>query len=266
MQQTPLEYQNPQSGHAFHLSEFDGPLDLLLYLIKKNEVNIYDIPLAQITEQYLAYLALDNTIPLEQITEFHLMASTLVYLKSKMLLPIECNLDNELEDPRRELVGKLIEYQKYKKLTQLLQDCDYDSDWLLERKAHTPYLPADPSADPEAPEDFQIRQLLETFAGLMKNLSPEKVLSLYEEVSVNEKIALIHEYLDSRIEFSLLDLVIKKESLMELICSFLAILESVKTKLIIISQARPYGEIRIRARPLIDLIEENPKELMQNGF
>jgi segregation and condensation protein A len=108
--------------HKFKLDQFEGPLDLLLFLIKKNDVNIYDIPIAEITEQYIQFIELATHISLEDLTDFYHLASTLIYIKSKMLLPIELDLDEELEDPRKELVAKLIEYQKFKKLTALMAE------------------------------------------------------------------------------------------------------------------------------------------------
>ena len=107
---------------AFKLNDFEGPLDLLLFLIKKNEVNIYDIPIAQITEQFLDYLAAVNELDLDEISEFHAMAATLLLIKSKMLLPVEFENDDDDEDPRQELVERLIEYQKYKKLSVLMEE------------------------------------------------------------------------------------------------------------------------------------------------
>ena len=106
----------------FKLNDFEGPLDLLLFLIKKNEINIYDIPIADITEQFLAYIQYAAGRQLEDLTEFYVLASTLLYIKSQMLLPVEVDFDDELEDPRRELVERLIEYQKYKKLTEIMAE------------------------------------------------------------------------------------------------------------------------------------------------
>ena len=111
------EVTAPNKQH-FHLGDFEGPLDLLLFLIKRSEINIYDIPIAQITEQYLQYIEYATRIDLENITEFYVMAATLLYIKSRMLLPVEFNMEDELEDPRRELVDRLIEYQKFKKLAK----------------------------------------------------------------------------------------------------------------------------------------------------
>jgi len=118
----------------YRLNHFEGPLDLLLFLIRKNEVNIYDIPVADITRQYLEYLRYASTIDLDNISEFYLMASTLLYIKSRMLLPVDIDLEDELEDPRQELVQKLIEYEKFRKLTDLMARREAQAEWVVERK------------------------------------------------------------------------------------------------------------------------------------
>ena len=99
-----IEKRVNEDKHSYTLDHFEGPLDLLLYLIRKNEVNIYDIPVSDITEQYIQYLRYATVIDLEDISDFYLMAATLLYIKSRMLLPVEVDLEEELEDPRRELV------------------------------------------------------------------------------------------------------------------------------------------------------------------
>src|SRR6056297_3292658 len=125
----------------FKLSEFEGPLDLLLFLIKKNEINIYDIPIADITEQYLSYIQYAAGRQLEDLTEFYVLASTLLYIKSQMLLPIEVDFDDELEDPRLELVERLIEYQKYKRLTEIRAEKEQEAEGFFERKKSSrPFL------------------------------------------------------------------------------------------------------------------------------
>jgi segregation and condensation protein A len=103
-----LQEQSAETGRSFKVKEFEGPLDLLLFLVKKNEINIYDIPIAQITEQYIEYLKYVTELDLDDITEFHALAAALLYIKSRMLLPVEIDLD-EKEDPRQELVETLIE-------------------------------------------------------------------------------------------------------------------------------------------------------------
>lgn len=229
----------------FMLTEFEGPLDLLLYLIKKNEVNIYDIPIASITEQYLEYIRKLSKVELEDLTEFYLMAATLLYIKSRMLLPVEIDLSDEIEDPRRELVERLIEHQKYKKLSELLETQIVDHEYSLEPKKKQVLLPFQ---EEELWEEIKVWDLLQSFARLMKGLSSEKIINLHEEVTVNEKITLIQEYLEQRSEISFYDLLIQQDSIMEFVCAFLAILEMVKTKSIRIFQNKMFGDIVIKAR------------------
>ncbi|MDR3342532.1 MAG: segregation/condensation protein A [Treponema sp.] len=238
-----MDTSDNSSAHSFRLKEFEGPLDLLLFLIKKNEVNIYDIPVAQITEQYLQYLSYTTELDLEDITEFHAMAATLLYIKSRMLLPVEMKPDEEIEDPRQELVDKLIEYQRFKKLSELMEEKEREAEWVIERKKLQRVLPF---VEEGLWEQMDIWDLLKTFASLMSNLSSERIIDLYEEVSVNEKITLIAELLESKGECNFTDLVVRKGSVMDIVCAFLAILEAVKIRMILIFQNRMFGDILIR--------------------
>jgi segregation and condensation protein A len=229
----------------FQVGAFEGPLDKLLDLIKVNGINIYDIPIAKITEQYLAYLELAVKIDLENITEFYLMAATLLYIKSRMLLPVEMDLSQEFEDPRKELVEKLIEYQKIKKLSDMIGEKEREAEWIFERRNRQRALPF---ADEDLWQEINAWELLRTFSSIIGSLSSEKIMDLYEEVSVNEKLTLIQEYLDTKQEFLFTDLIIRPHSLFDIICSFLALLEAVKMKLIRIYQNTLFGDIRIAAR------------------
>jgi segregation and condensation protein A len=230
---------------SFKLANFEGPLDLLLYLIKKAEVSIYDIPIATITDQYLEVLRYATKIDLESITDFYLMAATLLWIKSRMLLPVELDLEEEIEDPRRDLVEKLIEYQKYKKLSELMQEKEQEAEWVVERKPNQIVLPF---LDEEIWESVSIWDLFKTFYSIISALSSEKTIDLYEEVSINEKITLIAEYLEARGQFLFTDLLTKSRSLMELVCCFLAVLEMAKACQIQIFQNRLFGDILIRVR------------------
>ncbi len=233
-------------SYRIHLQEFEGPLDLLLFLIKKNEVNIYDIPISRITEQYLLYIKFNTRVDLENITEFYLMAATLIYVKSRMLLPVEVDLEQEMDDPRKELVERLIEYQKYKKLSQLMSEKEEEAEWYIERrKLQQPFNFAD---DQQLWEQIEVWDLLKTFSSVMKGLSPERIINLYEEVSVNEKISLINELLELKGFLLFTELITRSESLMEIICAFLAVLECVKVRRIRILQNKIFGDIRIEAR------------------
>jgi len=235
--------ENTLERHRFKLDQFEGPLDLLLFLIKKNDVNIYDIPIGEITQQYLDFLKLATKVELEDLTDFYHLAATLIYIKSKMLLPIEMDLDEELEDPRSELVAKLIEYQKFKKLTALMAEKTDQDAWFLSRKKKQPVLPF--AEEDHLWEKVEVWDLLKTFSGLITDLSPEKIFNLYEEVSVNEKVSLVNELLERQDEFSFQDLITKPDSILDIVCAFLAILELVKSRKISILQSRLYGDIKI---------------------
>jgi segregation and condensation protein A len=237
-----METAEKSGGRSFKLREFEGPLDLLLFLIKKNEINIYDIPIAQITEQYLHYLVHAPELDLDEISDFHAMAATLLLIKSRMLLPVEAEFEDE-EDPRRELVEKLIEYQKFKKLSELMEEREREAEWMIERKRLQRALPF---TEDELWAKADIWDLLKTFTGLMRNLSSERIIDLYEEVTVNEKITLLAELLENRGSCSFADLVIRNGSIMDIVCAFLALLEAVKIRMVQILQNRMFGDILIR--------------------
>ncbi len=240
-----VQEEIPQNKHKFKLNRFEGPLDLLLFLIRKNEINIYDIPISQITEQYLSYIELAEDRGLENLTDFYLLAATLLHIKSQMLLPIEIDFGEEPEDPRKELVERLIEYQKYKKLTEIMAEKEKKSEWLIERKKIQPALPF--PNDDESWEKIDVWDLLKTFSRMVDTLSMENVIDLHEEITVNEKLALIYELLETKGEFDFTDLITRPNIPMDIICSFLAILDSVKSKLIGIFQNKLFGDIKIRA-------------------
>lgn len=229
----------------FHLGEFEGPLDLLLFLIRKQEINIYDIPIAKITEQYLEYLAYAAKIELDGLTEFYLMAATLLYIKSRMLLPVEVDLGEELEDPRKELVEKLIEYQQFKKLSELMAEKEQHADWLLDRKPAQIILPF---KDEDIWEEIDVWDLLKTFSAMVRELSAERIIDLYEEVTINEKVTYIRELLAEKKEILFGDVLSKRRTVLDMICAFFALLEMTKSREILIFQNKLFGDIRIKAR------------------
>src|SRR6185369_15940793 len=169
----------------------------------------------------------------------------LLYLKSRTLLPAQGGEDDE-DDPRQELVEKLIEYQKFKRLAELMAEQETESEWIWERKKKHPVLPFDDKD--EFWETVEVWDLLQTFSKIMKGLSPERIIDLYEEVSVNEKVALVYELLETRGSFLFTDLVTRPESILDVVCAFPALLELVKTRQIVLEQSRLFGDIRISAR------------------
>jgi segregation and condensation protein A len=249
-----LRYNDPvepteTGARRFKLHDFEGPLDLLLYLIRKNEVNIYDIPIAEITEQYLDFVRTGETMDLEDVTEFHAMAAMLLLIKSRTLLPVEMEDDGELTDPRQDLVERLIEYQKFKKLSDLMEEKEKEAEWVIERRKLQHTLPF---ADADLWEKIDIWSLMKTFAALMRSLPGEHIIDMFEEVTVNEKITLLSELLENKGECFFTELIIRACSAMDIVCAFLAVLEAVKVRMIIILQNRMFGDILIRPRAVTE--------------
>ena len=242
---SPIPAEGGSGRRSFHLKDFEGPLDLLLYLIKRNDMNIYDIHIASITEQYLECLNSEAGVDLDELSEFYNLAATLLLIKSRMLLPAASLDDEDFDDPRHSLIEKLIEYQKYKKLSGLMEQREMEVEWTLERSSMQRTLPFPDRDDDSLWVDLDVWDLLRTFSSLVQNFNSERIIDLYEEVSINEKIALMNELLELRGNFSFIELVTRPRSALDLACAFLAMLESVKNKLIRIKQHRLFGDILI---------------------
>ncbi|NVN91717.1 MAG: segregation/condensation protein A [Desulfuromonadales bacterium] len=228
------------------LDKFDGPLDLLLHLIKKNELDIYDIPIADITRQYLEYIRLMKDLNLDVAGDFLLMASTLLQIKSALLLPRdEENLGDEEEpDPRAELIRRLLEYQQYKEAGQLL-----GARALLGRELFVRSYPeAELLAEhqDEGPLDVELFDLVEAFRSLLARIPVETFHevaaadSLSIADSINEILALLQER--EMVEFD--DLVMDDFTRERVIVSFLALLELCRLRMIRIFQNTHQGGIR----------------------
>ncbi len=238
------------------LEVFEGPLDLLLHLIDKNKVNIYDIPIAIITDQYLDYVAAMEKEDLNVVSEFLVMAAMLLAIKSKMLLPKEEKESEEDEgDPRAELVQKLLEYKMYKYVSMELRDMQMDADRALYKKSTVP----DEAADYKLPVDTEELMDGVTLAGLqaifndvMKRVE-EKVDPIRskfgkiekEVVSYEEKAAHINEYIKYHRSFSFRDLLERSNSKTEVIVTFLVILEMIKDGRLSVTQESREDEIMI---------------------
>ena len=231
---------------VFKTEEFEGPLDLLLYQIQKAEINIYNIPICEITEQFIEYINTHKTT-LRNLAVFYKMAADLLYIKSRMLLPVEVEFDEEYEDPRRELVDRLLDYQKFKKYTDLLMGVTTSDSFYIPRRENLFALPFE---DKDLFKDVTLQTLLETYSKLVKQIAPNKLFNVYEEVTVKEKIALMGELLEKSNEIKLSDLIKDFTNPLHIICSFMAILESCKFSMILIRQDEEFGEIYITKRPL----------------
>lgn len=231
------------------MDRYEGPLDLLLDLIKKNEMDIYDIPIAEITRQYLEYLSRMKELNLEIAGEFLVMAATLVYIKSKMLLPQETSEEEEEgEDPRAELVRRLVEYQAFKEAAKELGLLEHEQSKVFTRQIADYYL-ANLDAEDAGIDTFSasLFDLMSAFQSVMMKWASEPVHEVYEEIiSIEEKMVEIRALLIEEGQVLFSTLFRRIGSRHELIATFLAILELVRTQFARVRQERQYGEIIIQ--------------------
>jgi segregation and condensation protein A len=229
-----------RDSYRVKLEIFEGPLDLLLYLIKKDEIDIYDIPIARITEQYLGYLELMQELDISVAGDFLVMASTLIYIKSKTLLPPEPKVDGEDdlgEDPRAELIERLLEYQKFKSASQMLY-----SRGEIESACYTRGPLETDSSNPEV--STTLFDLLRVFREVLKRAEAQIEMEIArDEMTIAEKLAQIHAMLEERERINVRELFEMSRSKRELIITFLALLELVKEWKIYLIQDEPFGEI-----------------------
>ena len=243
---------------SYKLDNFEGPLDLLLHLIEKNKVSIYDIPIVLITEQYLDYVSHMDTEDLNVVSEFLVMAATLLDIKSRMLLPVEVNDDGQEEDPRAELVTRLLEYKMYKCMSYELKDRQVDAERVLFK---APTIPSEILAY-EAPVNLQelmsgltLHKLNDIFQSVMRRQENkiDKIRAGFgkiekEEVSLSEKMAYLEQYAAAHRRFRFRNLLESQGSKMEMIVSFLAILELMKLGKITIIQEHLFDDIEIESK------------------
>jgi len=231
------------SAYTIRLEMFEGPLDLLLHLIHKNELDITNIPIALITEQYLEYLKLMKVLNLDIAGEYLLMASTLLYIKSKILLPASPEEEEEEEDPRAELMRRLLEYQKYKEAASELEKKP-----MLDRDVFIRSNPTE-QKDTGAEERVEVSlfDLLEAFRQILERAKAEEFHEvILDRVSVEEKVQEIFSLLQrEKRSIAFQHLFPEKASRRVIIVTFLAILELVKMKLIRVFQMAPFETIRL---------------------
>jgi segregation and condensation protein A len=234
-------------NYEIKLDIFEGPLDLLLYLIRKNEIDIYNIPIALITEQYLSYLDVMRSLNLDLAGEYLVLASTLIHIKSKLLLPPAEgeNDEEEGEDPRAELVQQLLEYQAFKEAALHL-----DERPILERDVFTRGAPA---AEPvlsgqeeEIMNEVDVFELVTAFRRIITGFDRKEDLEIdTEKMSLTDRINDILERLAEEGQITLADLLGDRTDRRRIIYTFLAILELMKLRMIRAYQSEPFGAIRL---------------------
>lgn len=229
-----------------HLDKFEGPFEVLLYLIKSQEIDVFDIPIVRVTEQYLRFLDMMRDENLDVAGEFIVMAASLIQIKSRMILPVESFEDDEEdieeEDPRLELVEKLIEYRKYRDLTALFQQLEEErTNWFTRN--------VKPDVEPDPEDDYieaTLYDLTNAFKSVLRYITDDLIHTVQlEGASVDEKIARIEEMLEGKDSISWEEIFAECRHKVEIICCFLAILELCRMHRISANQSRSFGSIRL---------------------
>lgn len=242
-------------GIPVKLQVFEGPLDLLLHLIDKNKIDIYDIPIVEITNQYMEYIREMEQKDLNIMSEFLLMAATLLDIKCRMLLPKEVNEDGEEEDPRQELVEQLLQYKMYKYMSYELKDRQLDGEMLMFKD---PTIP-DEVKEYQEPVDLDVlldgvtlTKLNSIFKEIMRRQQDkiDPVRSAFgkiekEEITVDDKMDYLNKYIVLHKKFSFRELLKNQKSKTQLVVTFLAILEMMKMGTIMVEQENTFDDIMI---------------------
>ena len=226
--------------YKVRLEEFEGPLDLLLFLIKKQEINIYDIPISKITEQYLAYITVLEFLNLELAGEFLVMAATLMRIKARLLLPRETADEEDIEDPRSELVQQLLEYQKFKQAASDLEAMEYQRRLLFVR----PELEWE-GAEPPEETDYNLFDLIIALKQVLDRAEERPMEIQVEEVTIEEKMEYLRERIEPGKRVPFASLFEEGADAMEIIVTFLALLELLRLGTFKFRQTKSFGTIHI---------------------
>jgi segregation and condensation protein A len=253
MMDQPHDFESSADAFAVRIQQFEGPLDLLLHLIRKNEVNVHDIPIALITQQYLDAIGLMEELDLDIAGEYLVMAATLIHIKSKMLLPrpeTAAGVEGEEEDPRDALVRRLLEHEKFKAAAELLHEREQVRAAQWQRPDER--IAALAGDDYEAELEVDLFSLLTAFQAVVQRAKHRpKVLLPPEHISVEARIEQLLTRLSETEACGFEDLFADTHDRAGLIVTFLALLEMIRLKLIRVFQSGSFGPIRVykRARP-----------------
>jgi segregation and condensation protein A len=237
-EQTELPYQ-------VRIENFEGPLDLLFHLIKKNEINIYDIPIAMIAQQYLAYVEAMKDLNLNVAGEFLVMAATLLQIKSKMLLPVNDTADDEEDrpDPREELVRRLLEYKTYKEAARQLDGQEKMWREIFSREQGPP---APIETDDTLLENVSLFDLVDALRGILDRNHGKQIIEIIpDNLTVRERISVILEMLEGKDSVSFMDLFEQSCHRLVVIVTFLAMLELIRLQDVRVFQAETFGPILV---------------------
>ncbi len=248
-------------SYKLRLDCFEGPLDLLLYLIKKNDIDICDIPIATVTEQYLEYIEMMKLLDLEVVGDFLVMAATLMQIKSRMLLPPDpSTLEEEEEDPRDELVRRLQEYKVFKEIAEQLKVKEFDRQQLFKRKADGEERKELVDDAKEVYFEANLFDLINAFTSALKKFKEEDVYEVQEEeYTVDQKIHDILHNLLKQPRVLLTDLFGSARHRLEVIVTFMAVLELIRLKEVRVMQKRLFSDIEV-VRNSENVVPPQPQE------
>ncbi len=247
----------------FHLEQYEGPLDLLLDLIRKQKINIYDIPIAQITAQYLAYMQRAVALDIELSSDFVYMSATLIHIKSRLLLPRDPEMDriSPEQDPRQELVERLIEHERFKNAAEMLQQKR-----LVEEAVWSNPQIAEFLSDELPGLTVTVFDLVKTLGSILERAKNRPFYEIGKEaVSIPDMIRFLRDQLQrgqGLKGLSTAELFDRQSSRRAMICLFLAILELVKRNGIELTQGEAFGDITIRRGPEFSTLEERATDLL----
>ncbi len=234
---------NAEKNYSVNLEIFQGPLDLLLYLIKKDEIDIYDIPIARVTEQYMQYLEMMKTLNLELAGEYILMAATLIRIKTKLLLP-PTEGDAEEPDPREELIAALLEYKKFREVSEILKEKR-----ILEERVFVPPPIDGGNGDREKislSSSTTLFDMLTAFKEVLERAEQERILEVNaEEITIEDRVTRIMDLLADKESTTFQELFADIPRKIIAITTFLAILELIRLRRITVRQSLPFSELRV---------------------
>ena len=247
-----LEFESILGDLPVHLTNFDGPLDLLLHLIKKHEVDIYDIPIALITRQYLEYLELMTELNLDTVGEFLVMAATLIHIKSRTLLPRpDPAQDDPEEDPREALIRRLLEHQKFKAAAELLHEKEIARSAQWQRPDAIVNEVVGSAPEPEV--EIDLFSLMAAFRQVLERAKKRpKVMLPPEQIPIETRITQLLERLSETDACGFEDLFEDVQTRSGMVVTFLALLEMIRLKLIRVFQQASFGAIRVYKRAQLD--------------
>ncbi len=241
----------PSMSYRVKLNVFEGPLDLLLHLVKKNEVELPDIPIAEITDQYLAYLDLLKQLDLDIAGEYLVMAASLLHLKSRLLLPIEeTSEEEEGEDPRAELARQLLEYQRFKEAAETLTSRE-----MLNRDVFVrPPIPVEPDGKDDVVYDLSLGDLLDALQDVMTRAGSQAAHQiLLEHVPLRDRLCAVLDTLREKREILFEQLFPQNSTRLQILVTFLAVLELVRNRMIHVRQENLFG-------PIVTSLAVSPEE------